>query len=555
MKKNLLIALPLSIISTLSYAQMTDEDVCDRDAGGKCKTEKSDTKEPNKTIYPYKPFTTELIQQRMERLMEGHEYLSNIHHMEKLGLNKSNTKVQPWGGSFWPVYQGGIANRYQNKDNNFYVFTLLKNLTYQANVREFKKQSVKDHAKIYDLKDEALAKLSPSEKYDLLLGDTSFNLTNKVWDFVEKRGSNRDYDYLTYMEIPAGYKMLEPKNYLAFWEGICHGWALGSGITPRPEKTVKFTLPNGRTLPFFPNDIKALASQMWANSDVQNHSINEGGRCNVRNPNKDKYGRFIDTEVDPQDHGVLKPNCADVHPAVFHTFIVNYVGIEGKSFVYDHNPKAPVANQPLSGYEFTYFNPMTGKDGLLSTSMVNRKAFSSDPFAVSRNPETTHIVGVEMNAKYVNWEKAVKKVTNLKVDDEVVDNKFMYDLELNSAGEIIGGQWRVSKTDKVGLFGEKPNQPDYFWIVPRNWKTYFPEDTSIPAWTGTGLPPAEYKQAAVAGHYFVQNANSKLGGANKCVVKPIDGNGPSIEVHCAYNVSRPRPLNNVVNKLVELSKM
>jgi hypothetical protein len=330
---------------------------------------------------------------------------------------------------------------------------------------------------------------------------------------------------------------------------------LGSGITPRPENTVNFTLPNGKKLPFFPNDIKALASQMWANSDVQNHSINEGGRCNDNSPSKDKYGRFIDTKIDPQDHGVLKPNCADVHPAIFHTFVVNYLGIEGKSFVYDHNPEAPIANQPISGYEFSYFNPLTGKDGTLAGSMVSRANFSSDPFAVSRNPEATHIVGIEMNAKYVNWETASKKPSNSTTDDEVVDNKFIYDLEINKTGEIVGGQWRVNKDDKkANIFDKSVNQPDYFWIVPRNWKTFFPEDTNVPAWTGRGLPPVEYKNAAMAGHYFKQNSDSKLGGANKCVVVPIDGNGPSMRVHCGYNIPRPRPMINVVNKLIELSR-
>lgn len=554
MYTTLLLALPLTIITTVAYAQMNDDDLCLRDSSGNCLEERTEVKEPLKEIYPYKPFSTELIRKKMERLMEGYSYISNIHDMDARGLTLGNTKVQPWGGSFWPVYQGGIANRYQQKDNTTYIFSLGKNLRYQANVNEFKKKSKKQHEKIWDLDDETLAKLSPAEKYDLLLGDTTFNLTNKVWDFVEKRGDDRDYQYLNYLELPDGYKRLEPKNFLAFWEGICHGWALGSAITPRPEKTVNFTLPNGRNLPFYPNDIKALASQMWANSDVQNHSLNEGGRCNVRNPDKDKFGRFIDTKVDPQDNGVLRPNCADVHPAIFHTFIVNYLGIEGRSFVYDHNPKAPIANQPANAYGYTYFNPMTGKAGSLAISMVSREQFKKDPFAISRNPEATHIVGIEMNAQYVNWEKAVKKVENSATDDEIIDNVFMYDLELNSQGEIVGGQWRVTKDDKQVHVAKSANQPDYFWIVPRNHKDYFKEDTSLPAWTGNSLPPAEYKKAAVMGHNFIQNSDSKLGGVRKCLVVPIKGGGPALEVHCAFNVSRPRPLINVVNKLIELSR-
>jgi CheY-like chemotaxis protein len=116
-------------------------------------------------------------------------------------------------------------------------------------------------------------------------------------------------------------------------------------------------------MPFFPNDIKALVSLMWAHSTIQSNVIFEGNRCNKKNPDKDKYGRYIDVTID-RDDTTLLPRCADVHPGILHVSMVNLLGIEGRSFVVDHNPTAAIANQPVSGYELYYFNPKDGKEGL-----------------------------------------------------------------------------------------------------------------------------------------------------------------------------------------------
>ena len=177
-------------------------------------------------------------------------------------------------------------------------------------------------------------------------------------------------------------------------------------------------------MPFYPNDIKALISLMWANSTIQSNVIFEGNRCNKKNPDKDKYGRYIDTEKDRDDTELL-PRCADVHPAVFHTSIVNILGVEGRSFVVDHNPEAPIANQPASGYEMSYFNPKSGKDGTLQESVIAVSEYGDKGnFRESRNPETTHIVGVHTKVKYIDWEYPKKKETNYPSDDKFKDFEF-----------------------------------------------------------------------------------------------------------------------------------
>ncbi len=80
--------------------------------------------------------------------------------------------------------------------------------------------------------------MAPSEKYDILLGDTSFDLTNRIWAYQEKWGSQKKWGFLSSIDLPAGYRIPEGNSLMAFWEGICHGWAVAAGHSPRPEKTV-----------------------------------------------------------------------------------------------------------------------------------------------------------------------------------------------------------------------------------------------------------------------------------------------------------------------------
>lgn len=555
MKKYLFLSLTLAVLTTPVYAQMTgDQDDCDQETQD-CSTPGS-VKEPNKEIYPYKPFTTQHINERLKALNEGENYISNIYEMEKKGLNRADTTVQPWGGSFWPLYQGMVGNTYQDKDYNTFIFTLARNLNWRSNVSHYKKRAEKVHPKIYELSEKDLAKLAPSEKYDILLGDTSFDLTNRVWAYAEKWGNEKKWGFLSAIDLPDGYRIPNANKLMALWEGICHGWAVASGHTPRPEKTVNVTLPNGKKMPFFPNDIKALISLMWANSTIQSNVIFEGNRCNKKYPDRDKYGRYIDVEKDRNDTELL-PRCADVHPGIFHVSMVNLLGVEGRSFVVDHNPEAPIANQPVSGYELTYFNPMTGKDGPLSSSVLSREEYGDkDYFSVSRNAEATHIVGVEVKLKYVDWEYPKKAETNYPSDDKITAFDFTYDLELNAKGKVVGGQWRVSRKGKQGIFSSKTGQPDFFWVVPRDWKEYFRPVAGLPKWdfNKSTLPPKEFMPAARAAHGFIYEESAKFFAESpKCPVFPINGGEP-IQVNCEFRYPRPQPLINVVEALLNESR-
>ncbi len=554
MKNYVIFSALLAVHVSAAFAQEMDQGDCDPEYQD-C-SQLGSIKEPNKTIYPYKPFETTDFMQRLKSLHEGDNFILNVFEMEKKNLNRADTKIQPWGGSFWPLFQGQIANTYQDKDFNTFIFSIRRNLDWKKNVKDFKKRAQEVHPKIYDLSEEELAKLAPSEKYDLLLGDTSFDLTNRVWAYAEKWGNEKKWGFLSAIDLPDGYRIPKANTLMALWEGICHGWAIAAGHTERPENTVTVTLPNGKKMPFYPNDIKALISLMWANSTIQSNVIFEGNRCNKKYPDQDKYGRYIDVEKDRDDLSLV-PRCADVHPGVFHISLINILGVEGRSFVVDKTAEAAIANQPVSGYELYYFNPRTAKEGPLSESVLSREAYGrKDPFKVSRNPESTHIVGVEVKLKYTDWEYPKVKATNTTADDKIKDFSFTYDLELTVDGRIVGGQWRVARKGGTGIFKTKTGQPDFFWVVPRDWRNYFKPISTLPSWNfaQSTIPPREFQSAARAAHSFIYEESKRFFlESPKCPVFPVEG-GEVKKVDCEFRYPRPQPLINVVEKLLEESR-
>ena len=127
-----------------------------------------------------------------------------------------SAKDAPWAGNYFPMKEGGVANRWQRGQ---FPGAILK------------QQEVKD------LSAAELATLSPIEKYDILSGDYDFKAT----DFeLTRRGPQRN--------PPA-----------AEWEGFCNGVRCAGFLLPEPRFPVEATNADGVRVTFQPADLKALA--------------------------------------------------------------------------------------------------------------------------------------------------------------------------------------------------------------------------------------------------------------------------------------------------------
>lgn len=632
----------------------------------------NEERRPYPEIYPFVPYETSKIHGDVKRLSEDDNYIKNIYDMHVAGLFAAKThkktetgeieEFQPWMSTFWPLNKGLIADPTPSK-NPWNPLNIRHTADWKHNYKKLKKRKRRVHSKInakdrkgrWIFGDKELKNLAASEKYDLLLGDTSFNLTTRLWTYMNKWGSKKENGFLSSFDVVGGkaldmaknlvsqgqYETVEDalpkaielrgglteyfaeemvkqgkyssviealeeaktkalseaKNYapkkknslMALWEGICHGWAVASGIVPRPRKSVTFTLPDGRKLTFLPDDLKALASLLWANSLIQDGKWNpldengnnltdnngekaitggiimQGLRCNEKRPKTDEWGRFYDAQPDAFSKK-LEPRCVGVHPATWHMGLVNILGHQGRSFIVERKVKAAVDNNPMSSYKMEFFNPYTGDYGTLAESV--RPANEEDQFRDFRNPAVKMLVGVRTTMTYIRWDTPARRDHDKEEYDKPKDIEMMYDLELDAEGNIIGGQWRTTEVGKNFLnIGADHTQPDFFWTVTKHWrragevkewnsKPYFEPLAGLSTWKSDQgeVPASDWLTAAQAAHAFEYKQTHDMGWNEKCEAVNTKKKGPIIEVPCEYKVNRPQPLLNVVNELIRLSR-
>lgn len=529
----------LSVVSGLLVAMPVFADVAEADG-------------MNKDIYPYKPIPTSEIVSKAKYLSEDDKAITNIFELQRRNLSQGRTTNQPWSGPYWPLKQGMVANPYLERT----IFSYVHFIPTVDDIEPYGKRRNYVLTNESQLSEKELAKLAPSEKYDILLGN-NLDLSNRIWDFINSWKNDMKWDYITSIDMPGEDYEIEKKNYIvANWEGICHGWAPASGVIPKPEKTVVVTLPDGRRMPFYPEDIKGLISLTWANSLVQDNVLSEGLRCKRIMPKRDRFGRFYDNI--PEDGKVL-PRCADIHPAVMHVALSNVTGNQGRSFVIDKNPKIAVSNQPVVGYKFKYFHPETGADLSFERALTPYDSYrKSDVYAENRNPSTAYVIGVESTITYADWTQIKKPDSKDYLKDKTDELVSLYDLEIDAVGNIIGGQWRGFKNLLDNSSDSGPamnsNRPDFLWVVPKNFKKYFSPISTLESWDiRSGQPvPKSWTDASIVAHSFKYEMSKHYGNFELCKVKNTN-TGEVKEVPCEFKYPRPQPLLQVINQLIEYS--
>jgi hypothetical protein len=363
---------------------------------------------------------------RVDSLVDTQNIERNIVNMEKSSLTQGEVLNRPWSDDYWPTYRGLIGSRYADEE-----FDYLSEWIESFNYIERNEASI-----IYDSKDSIqIDKLSPSEKYDLLLNGQSLTLTKKMW--ASGRGHyNRNGSVQT-------------------WMGICHGWAAASYMLPRPTKKIKVKSFDGKIdINFYPSDIKALASLLWANVKTPTRFV--GGRCRKSYPTTDSNGRVIDKD------------CNDTNAASWHMSIVNQVGISKLSFIMDATYDYEVWNQPIIGYKYKYFNPITNEAvKTLDEAIVKRSDFKEDKFKKYRSRNSEYLVGISMEIEYGVENSPIQREIETSEHDMTTRAFYLYDLELDTNMKIIGGEWY------------KNTHPDFLWTPPKNTRAITSSDYYI----------------------------------------------------------------------------
>jgi hypothetical protein len=425
---------------------------------------------------------------RPERLIEpGSSILYNVRDMDGRQLTRSTVDPMPWTDSYWPTHKGLLGARYADKGfpnskdwsvNNSYIVANPASAVLAYGDRQ------------------AIDRLSPAEKYDFAVGDTSFSLTRFSW--------------------AQGARSYEKYGRVASWMGICHGWAGAAHMNvPIPEAPVTVVAASGVPVTFYPQDVKALQSMLWANGSPSTRFV--GNRCNVPKPARDPYGRIID------------PLCWDSNPGTWHTAIVNQFGVNRRSFVMDGTYDAEVWNFPLSSYQYRYFNPQTWKESTnLNASLIPIERFKLDKFRRYRSPEARFILGVYMDVSYVT-EIIPTRGKLTRTPTKTV--RFIYDLELDGNLNIVGGEWYSNA------------HPDFFWTFDKDAQAAAIGDAAIlnEGWATSAPVPATWaaqaKRSSSRGEplaSFVRQLSkgpqAPIGDGDHAPTDPTESPGPGDEI-------------------------
>ena len=311
---------------------------------------------------------------------------------------------KPWSDTYWPSYVGGIANRWQgdpaNRDGADRAWL------YGA-------RGVNDAGR-FRRDPSRLNYLSPAERFDVLNGDYNYSLLaterNRISQFKGMDAAQREK---------------------LSWEGICHGWAPAALQHAEPNP-VTVTNRDGIAVPFRRSDITALISWYYANKRISSRML--GTRCeqDVSNLTAGDMASVLNSD----------PSCRDTNAGSFHLILTNFIGIKKQGFVADVDRSQQVWNQPIYGYQTRFVGEQapgpraaagTVKEILVQTRMAYTQELA--PSAVPFGEDGQ----------------------NIRVKD------YQYSVEINSAGEIIGGEW-ISD-----------DRPDFLWTTTK-------ADFSAPGW-------------------------------------------------------------------------
>ncbi len=241
---------------------------------------------------------------------------------------------------------------------------------------------------------EEIAQLSPAEKYDIFMQRYNYPLTRRVLGNTSK--------------------------YAPVWQGICHGAAPASIHTDEPAP-VTLVNADGIPVPFGSADVKGLLSYYYA-WDAKTPTRQVGNRCNLPFYSLPFFRKT--------------PDCADINPGSFHIILANQIGLLDQAFISELEPGPEVWNHAVFEFKSTIIDTEASIPDSASAGTARRLLVD------------THMV--TMDSVDPTWEPiaGTPKAKTLPRD-------YQYWLDLDSAGRIIGGEWKS--------FGH----PDFVWIQER----------------------------------------------------------------------------------------
>jgi hypothetical protein len=300
--------------------------------------------------------------------------------------------------------------------------------------------------------------LSPAEKYDLYLGEYDMPLAeNAKANNVEGTAS---------------------------WQGYCHGWTQAATHFEEPEPVV-MTNPDGLQIPFSSADIKALLT--FLQGETVQTQLNE-----EQHPYKQ------DTRAIGANNGGLDARYAgasDVNPGAFHALLGNKMGVDGDSFGIDADNGTQKWNHPLEAYQ--------------SQVVMERAPVQG------ANPAAVREVVLRTDVTYTLEIHPQHESTQTTGNHSNKTEQYLYSVELNETGHIVGGQWLL---ESDGNFFTYDEVVDYFeqerGMSRAEVAATMPQVMRFPdyAWVQDQAQFAEEQYRPSSVYEFISNPKPKLHG-------------------------------------------
>ena len=121
----------------------------------------------------------------------------------------------------------------------------------------------------------------------------------------------------------------------------------------------------------------------------------------------------------------------------------------------------------------------------LAEAKVAIANYTNDKFKKYRSPQAVAVVGIEMSVSYVVETRPSQRDTDNPSYDAIRKVSYLYDLELDANGKIIGGEWY-----------QNPH-PDFLWTPAKTMRaqTRYEAQATGP-WRATDALPASWQSAA-----------------------------------------------------------
>ncbi|MBF0300195.1 MAG: PKD domain-containing protein [Oligoflexia bacterium] len=310
-----------------------------------------------------------------------------------LPLRGEASKI-PWAGSYWPTYKDSINDRWAGSTT-----------------------------------------LSAVEKYEQAFSKTGIkNLVSQEYGIDAQTDANTCYSNSdcssTNGEACAKKNGSTVGRCIPTWFGVCHAWAPAAIMENEPLRAI--TVNNTE---FKVNDLKALLTYGY-NTGLKTKFVSL--RCNLD-----------ETQITYDEYGnPTNPECKDTNAGTFHIVTTNYLGVMKESFVEDRTFDDEVWNQPVRAYEITL------QEHVSATTANQLLGVTGSTY--NFNLQAASLYHVKMRFHYIG-ESAQNIDGNLSatINSYTHYDDYEYILEIDSSGNIIGGEW-------VG--NSKKSHPDFLWL-------------------------------------------------------------------------------------------